>query len=176
MTDLPVIMTKQGAIPTPPATLRATLLAMVAATNPGYTANLPASLIEDISSTDVGALTLQDSARVDTVNSLTPYATNDFLTNQLGQVYGVSQGGPSDTSVFVVFHSTTSPGFAIPIGFIVTDGTHQYVIQDVGIVGSDGNTAPLFAPLWPIRAFRPPTTARGQYNGNGNTATTDHGN
>ena len=56
--DIPVVVTAAGAQPTPPATLLADLIAQVSATNPGYTANLPGSLIENISSTDVGALVM----------------------------------------------------------------------------------------------------------------------
>lgn len=132
-----------GLVPTPPAVLRARLLTSVASTNPGYTANLPASLIEDVSSTDVGALILTDSAKVETVNSLTPYAANPFLLNQLGQIYGVPIGQETNTSVFVVFSGT--PGYAVAKGFTVTDGTFQYALADGGAVGAGGTSPPLFA-------------------------------
>lgn len=89
MSTLPVVLDKSGLQPQSPLSLRAQLLALVAATNPGYTANLPGSLIEDISSTDVAALALIDSARVELVNSLTPYGANAFLLLQLGNIYGV---------------------------------------------------------------------------------------
>ena len=59
-----------GLQPTSPTVLQQELIALVSATNPGYTANLPGSLIEDISSTDVGALSLIDSARVELFNSI----------------------------------------------------------------------------------------------------------
>jgi hypothetical protein len=50
----------------------------VAAEVPDYTANLPGSLIEDISSTDVQALATIDQARVDAINSFSPYGANAF--------------------------------------------------------------------------------------------------
>jgi hypothetical protein len=136
-------MTQAGLLPTPPATIRATLLANVAATNPGYTANLPASLVEDISSTDVGAVVLIDAAKVETVNSLTPLGANAFLLNQLGAIYGVLQGAATNTSVLVVFSGP--PGFVVVKGFTVSDGTYQYVVQDGGVIGASGQTVPLFA-------------------------------
>lgn len=139
----PIVISKSGAQPTPPAALRAALLARVAATNPGYTATLPGSLIEDISSTDVGALAMIDAARVALVNSLTPYGANDFLLTQLGNVYGVPQGVGSNTSVLVVFSG--SVGFAVPQGFVVSDGAHQYAVQTGGIIGSSGSSSPIFA-------------------------------
>lgn len=142
MSDLPVVMSATGAVPTPPATLLAQLLAYVAAVNPGYTANLPGSLIEDISSTDVGALAIIDQIRVDLINSLTPYGANEFLLNALGQIYGVQKGVGSNTSVYVVFSGTVS--FLIPKGFVVSDGTNQYSVQDGGVVGGGGSTVPLF--------------------------------
>jgi hypothetical protein len=131
-----------GLQPTLPTTLQNELITLVAATNPGYTANLPGSLIEDISSTDVGALTLIDQARVDLFNSITPYTANSFLLNQLGQIYGVQQGVGSNTSVYVIFSGT--PGFVIPIGFTVSDGNYQYTVQDGGIVATDGQSTSLY--------------------------------
>ena len=141
-TTVPIILDASGAVPQTPAALQAQLLANVAATNPGYTANLPGTLIEDISSTDVAALAVCDSALVDLVNSLTPYGVNEFLLTQLGNVYGVNLQAPTNTSVYVVF--TGSPGFVIPIGFTVSDGTYQYVVQDGGIILSGGASALLY--------------------------------
>jgi hypothetical protein len=131
-----------GLQPISPTVLQQELIALVSATNPGYTANLPGSLIEDISSTDVGALSLIDSARVELFNSITPYSANSFLLNQLGQIYGVQQGVGSNTSVYVIFSGT--PGFVISRGFVVSDGTHQYTVQDGGIVETDGQSVSLY--------------------------------
>ena len=152
-TDIPVVVTTQGAQPTPPAALLAALVQLVTATNPGYTANLPGSLVEDISSTDVGALTIIDSARVELLNSLSPYVANNFLMWQLGQVYigpGAAPAVPTNTSVFVTFTTTDPntaaplPGYLIPRGFVVSDGVYQYVVQDGGVTDSNGNSQPLF--------------------------------
>ena len=132
-----------GAIPTPPATLLANLLAAVAATNPGYTADLPALLIEDIASTSVGALTTIDQAKVDSINSITPYGANPFIINQLGAQSGIAQGIPSNTSVYVVFTGTA--GYFIPVGFQVSDGTYTYQIQDGGSIETGGTSQSLYA-------------------------------
>lgn len=151
--SLPVVFSPTGLLPQSPASLRAALLASVAADRPGYTANLPGSLIEDISSTDVGAVVLCDSAQVELVNSLTPYGANPFLLTQLGEQFGVPIGGATNASVFVVF---TGPiGYVVSPGFTVTDGTYQYVVRDGGVVGSGMTSAPLFAVatvqgVWPI--------------------------
>lgn len=140
--DFPIVITAAGLQPQSPASLLAQLIAGVAAAVPNYTANLPGSLIEDISSTDVGAIALCDSAKVDLVNSLTPYGANVPLLLQLGNIYGVTLNQPTNTSVYVVFSGP--PGFTIAQGFIVGDGTYQYVVQDGGIIGTDGQTPPLF--------------------------------
>lgn len=134
---------KSGPVPTPPAVLRARLLAGVAAVRPGYTATLPASLIEDISSTSVGALAIVDQDAVDLVHSMGARMSNPYLTNLLGQMYGVGIGTPSNTSVSVVF--TGTPGFVLGKGFIVSDSLHQYSLVDGGIIGSDGESSQLFA-------------------------------
>jgi hypothetical protein len=152
---LPVVITAAGLQPQSPDSLRQQLVDAVAATNPGYTANLPGSLIEDIVGTDVAALAICDSARVELVNSLTPYGANEFLLIQLGNVYGVMQGQGSNTSVFAVFSGP--PGFIIDKGFTIGDGTYQYVVQDGGIIASGGSTSPLFclasnSGIWAVPA------------------------
>jgi hypothetical protein len=139
---IPTVVTAAGLQPTPPATLRDQLIAAVAAAVPGYTANLPGSLIEDIASTDTAALALMDAARVDLVNSLTPYGANEFLLNQLGQIYGVQPGASTNTSVYVVFSGTV--GFVVPQGFTVSDGTYQYTVQSGGVIASGGDSETLF--------------------------------
>lgn len=132
-----------GASPTPPDTLRSTLITNVAAVDPGYTANLPGTLIEDIASTDVGAIATMDQARVDAVNNITPYLSSPWVLAQLGTQAGLAQGVPSNTSVYVVF---TGPiGYVIPAGFTVTDGTYQYALTDGGVITSSGQSLPLLA-------------------------------
>src|SRR5208282_2382045 len=143
MADIPTIVTAAGLHPTPPATLRALLIAGVAATNPDYTTNLPGGLIEDVSSTEVGGLSLIDSTKVEIVNSLTPYAANIAMLIQLGNIYGVQQGQNTNTSVLVVFSGP--PGFVISQGTTVSDGTYQYVVQTGGIIASSEQTSSLFA-------------------------------
>ena len=151
-TDFPVVITAAGAQPTPPATLLATLIANVVATNPGYTATLPASLIEDVSSTEVGGLALIDSARVELLNSLTPFGANNFMLSELGQIYigpGAAPAPPTNTSVYVSFSAedaSSNPlaGYVIPVGFTVSDGTYQYTVQDGGVTLSNGTSAPLY--------------------------------
>ena len=141
-TDIPTIVTTAGMQPNTPATLNELLLTSVAAIQPGYTANLPGSLIEDISSTDTQALVQIDQARVEFFNSLTPYGANQFILNQLGVIYGVLQGQATNTSVYVVFTGTV--GFPINPGFTVSDGTYQYVVQDGGVVQTGGSSQPLY--------------------------------
>lgn len=141
--SIPVTMGPNGAVTTSPATLRQNLVAAVAATNPDYTANLPGSLIEDVASTDVGAMTTIDQARVDAINSVTPYGANAFVLAQLGQQFGIPQGQPANGSVYVVF--TGPPGYVLSPGFLVSDGSNQYALQDGGVIGSSGQSPQLFA-------------------------------
>ena len=140
--SLPVIFTATGPVTTSPDVLRQTLVSDVESTNPGYTANLPGSLIEDVVSTDVGALVSIDQARVDAINNVSPYGANPYVLAQLGAQLGIPQGQPTNTNVYVVFTGTA--GYAIPPGFIVSDGTYQYVVQDGGAVQSTGQTIPLY--------------------------------
>lgn len=149
MSDLPIVMTEAGPLPQTPDVLRQQLVTLVAGTNPGYTANLPGTLIEDITSTDVGALIVCDQSAVDAVNSVTPFGANEFILNQMGQVAGLIQGTPTNTSVNVIFSVTDNDGNplagqVIQVGFIVSDGTYQYVVQDGGITQSGGSTQPLY--------------------------------
>jgi ubiquitin-activating enzyme E1-like protein len=137
-----------GAQPTPPATLNANLISLVAAINPGYTAALPGSLIEDISSTDTYSLALIDAMVVELINSISPTAANPWLLIQQGNLVGVPQGQPSLTSVFLVFTyapgSVPTGGFVVAPGVTVSDGTHQYTVVDGGVTQTSGSTIPLF--------------------------------
>jgi len=130
-----------GPLPTPPATINANLISYVATQVPGYTI-LPGGLIGDLSGTSTYAVAQIDQLAVDYINSLTPYSANPWLLVQLGNVYGVPQGVGSNTSVYCVF--TGTPGFPIPAGWVVSDGTHQYTVQDGGIIPTGGVSDPLF--------------------------------
>jgi hypothetical protein len=150
--DIPIVITSSGLQPTPPATLRQLIEQAAELASPGYTGNLPGSLIEDILSTDVGAVAVCDAAKVETVNSLTPLGANAFLLSQLGQIYlgsGSAPATPTNTSVSVVFQvvdNNNNPlaGQVIAVGFTVSDGVYQYVVQDGGVTNSDGFSQPLF--------------------------------
>ena len=135
-------LTTAGAIPATPTELRAEELAAATALSPGLTANLPGSLIEDMASTAAGALVVQDQTYVDLINSISPYSANSFILYQLGAIYGVQQGQGSNTSVYVTF--TGSPGYVIPIGFTVSDGSYQYTVQDGGVIASTGFSSALY--------------------------------
>ena len=135
-------ITTAGAVPASPQDLLNAEIAAATALSPGLTANLPGSLVEDMASTAAGALVVQDQAYVDLVNSIAPTTANAFLLYQLGQTYGVQQGIGSNTSVYVTFQGL--PGFVIPIGFTVSDGSHQYTVQDGGIIASNGFSASLY--------------------------------
>ena len=143
-------LTSAGAVPSSPQDLLNAEVAAATALSPGLTANLPGSLVEDMASTAAGAVVVIDQAYVDLINSISPYTANAFILYQLGAVYGVTQGIGSNTSVYVTFSTITllnptgTPGFVIPIGFVVSDGIYQYVVQDGGIIGSGGQSSALF--------------------------------
>jgi hypothetical protein len=139
----PLTITSAGIQPQSPADLQARLTDYVETVDPGYTNNLPGLLIEDISSTAVAGVALCDQAWVDLGNSIAPLTANPYLLNQLGQIYGPVPGQPTNTSVFVQISGPA--GFVIPIGFTVGDGTYQYIIQNGGIIATNGQSAPLFA-------------------------------
>ena len=134
-------MSAAGPAPTPPAALLAALLGNVDA-QPGYTATLPGSLVEDISSTDVGALMVVDQARVDASSSVSPYGANAYVLNMFGQQFGVPMGLAANGNALLTF--TGNPGYVIPPGFTVSDGTNQYVVQDGGTIGSGGTSQSIF--------------------------------
>ena len=145
--DIPVVLSSVGAVPTPPATLRADLVNAILAINPGFTANIPMSLVEDFVSTGTGNMAVMDTARIEAINSITPYGANNFVLAQLGQIYigpGAAPAPPTNTSVTVQFTvtntqtSTPQPGFLIGAGWTVSDGAFQYIVQDGGVTDSNG--------------------------------------
>ncbi|MEK7916649.1 hypothetical protein AAB988_29405 [Burkholderia contaminans] len=143
MSTIPLVMTAAGPVATDPTTLRQNLVNGVASQVPDYTANLPGSLIEDVASTDVGALTTMDQARVEAVNSVTPYGANAFVLAQLGAQAGIAQGAPTNGRVNVVFSGPA--GYVLQPGFVVGDGTNQYALQDGGVIQTGGQSPQLTA-------------------------------
>lgn len=137
-------ISEAGFIPIPPTTLLANEVAAASALAPGLTTNLPGSLVEDMASTATGALVVIDQAIADFGNSISPLTANAPILYGLGAVYGVQQGIGSNTSVYVTFISSSGIGFAIIPGFTVSDGTNQYTVQDGGIIGTSGQSEPLF--------------------------------
>lgn len=139
----PVQIGPQGLVPQSPNSLLTQLIANATALSPGLTANLPGSMIEDISSTDVAAIALSDQAKVELVNSLTSLAANVFTLQQLGQMAGVYLGQPTNTSVNLIFTGTI--GYVIANGFLVSDGTNSYAVQTGGVITNTGMSAAITA-------------------------------
>ncbi|HEX7911801.1 MAG TPA: hypothetical protein VF534_27420 [Paraburkholderia sp.] len=142
-TSIPLNMTIAGPTATPVATLYSALLTYVANLVPGYTSGLPASLIDDISGTDVGAMVAIDQARVDAINSVSPYAATPFLLAQLGAQFGIPQGVSANGSVYVQFSGPA--GYVFQPGFLVSDGANQYSLQDGGVIQTGGMSPLLYA-------------------------------
>lgn len=144
--DFPVVITAQGLLPQTPAVLKGQVNANLQTNSPGATAALPGSLISDMSGTVVGAISVMDQAKVETVDSLTPYGANIALLGDLGEIaLGQSQPGPAtNTTVNVVFNSP-NVGFVIPNGFLVGDGQHAYQVPVGGVIGGGEVSSPITA-------------------------------
>lgn len=141
--DYPVVIVASGLLPTPPASILAQLIAAITAQQPGFTANLPGSLVEDLTSTCTLAIVACNLYYIESVNSLTPLGANEALINQQGQMLGFQQGSTTNTSVQVVFSG--NPGVVIPQGFLVTDGTYYYAVNTGGPILSSGSSAAMTA-------------------------------
>lgn len=155
MTDLPTVIDSSGLVATAPATLRSNTVAYAQSVSSGITTDLPGTLIEDLASTSTGALVQIDQARVDAVNSITPYGCNDALLDDMGYIYGIKRGTATNTSAYVVF--TGTPGFVINAGLTVTDGTYQYVVQTAATIATDGTSGNVYvvatvAGSWAVSA------------------------
>jgi hypothetical protein len=142
---LPVVMTASGPVPNSPAALNSDLIATVQAEDADFTANLPGLLLEDLTSTGTAMLSQMDQARVDAINSVTPYGANAFILAQQGVMLGVPQGQATNTSVLVIFSGSTVPGYVIQAGTIVSDGTYQYVLQTGTVIQSTGQSPAVLA-------------------------------
>lgn len=141
--NLPVNIGPNGPQPQSPSTLLTQLQAQALALSPGLTNDLPSSLIEDITSTEVAGLSILDQARVEAINSVSPNSANAFILTQQGRALGFQLGLPTNTSVIVVF--TGTPGYVIPAGFRVGDGSHVYAVLSGGVIGSNSNSLALTA-------------------------------
>lgn len=137
MSDLSVSYTAAGPVPQTPESLREQLVSQAVQMAPGITTELPGSLIEDIVSTDVGALVICDQARVDLINSVGPLKANLYMLNLLAQQAGIApQKIKGSTTVQVQFYGP--PGFSVPQGFMVSDGTYTYTLNDATIIPTTG--------------------------------------
>lgn len=136
-------ITNAGAVPDSPTVLLNEVIAAASVLSPGLTANLPASLIEDLASTATGAVVIQDQGVADLINSISPFTANPPLIYALGAQNGIIQGTSSNTSVYVTFLSTNY-GFPINKGFVVSDGTNQYIVQDGGVIPTSGQSTALY--------------------------------
>ena len=149
-------LTAAGATPSDPTTIRNAMVTAASALSPGLTANLPGSLIEDMASTATGGCVVCDQAFVDLVNSISPITANLAILTQLGNTYGVQQGIGANTSVEVTFTGTV--GFVINRGFLVSDGTNTYQVQDSTIVPSGGTTPPVYCLALTAGSFAVPAS------------------
>jgi hypothetical protein len=135
-------MGPQGLQPQAPLDIRNQLQVRVAGERPDFTSNLPGTLIEDVLSTEVAAVVESDSFLCDLVNSVSPNGANAFLLGLFGVLYGLKPQAANNTSVYVVFYGP--PGYVIVDGFTVSDGTYRYLVQDGGIIASNGQSTPLY--------------------------------
>jgi hypothetical protein len=159
----PIVMTMTGYVPQAPSALNQQLINNVSATNPGFTATLPGSLIEDVSSTDVFAMLQMDSSIAEIIASVSPFSANAFLLNQLGDVYGTQPQAATNTSVFVQFTDTSGQaGFFVPNGFTVSDGTNQYVVQTGSSIGTGGIGPQVLAISTTVGSFPVPANTVNQ--------------
>ncbi|HAU5795901.1 TPA: baseplate J-like family protein [Citrobacter amalonaticus] len=137
MSDLSVSYNATGPVPKTSEELRSQLVAQATELSPGITTDLPGSLIEDIVSTDVGALIICDQIRVDLINSVGPLKANQYMLNLLAQQSGIAeQKTQGSTTVPVTF--TGPAGFVMPEGFLVSDGTYTYALNDATIIPASG--------------------------------------
>jgi hypothetical protein len=134
------IITNTGASPQTPEAIRAEIAAAVAALYPGYTADLPGSLIDDVLGTITAAVFMQQQAAADLINSISPAYANKALLQEIGQAVGIPQGLPTNGSALVQFSGT--PEYFIRPGFTVSDGSRQFRVTEGGSV-STGGTSPL---------------------------------
>ena len=142
MYDAPLNFSQTGPLPTDPAVIRQNLVDIIEAEDPGYTASLPPSLVEDLLGTAVVSVTELDQGRVEAINNITPYAANPYLLSQQGLMYGIKKGQSSNASVYVIFSG--SSGYIILPGFTVSDGSNQYQVIEGGAIQTSGSTPPLY--------------------------------
>lgn len=156
-TTLPLLMSASGPQPTPATTLQQALVSGAQAIDPSITLNLPASLLEDLSSTSVADLALQDQARVDAVASVSPLGANDYVLNLLGQQFGIPRGLATNASVPVVFSGPV--GYVIPSGFVVSDGVNQYAVQGGTVIRTSGQSPQVTAVCTNSNVFSIPANS-----------------
>lgn len=138
---LSVIMTEAGATPTDVTTIRDTLDADITQTNPGYTSNLPGTLVEDLLSTVTAGVAACDQARVESINSVSAIAVNESMLDQLAAAKGFTRSSLVNTRAYVSMSGAV--GTIIDAGFEVSDGTYTYATTSSVVISSTGTTSSL---------------------------------
>lgn len=142
MSALAFVVTTAGAQPVDPTAIRASIETDVAAASPGYTADLPGSLIEDILSTGIAQIAVAGQAAVDAVNSLSVATAQPYILAVLGAQFGLPINQTTNGSADVVFSGTI--GYVIPAGFVVGDASgNQYATVASSVVGASGESLPV---------------------------------
>lgn len=141
MSDLPVIYDITGPVAKTAEELRQQVIETATRLSPGITTDLPGSLIEDMTSTSVGALLVCDQASVDLINSCSPYGANVHLLKQLGAIYGVQQGKDEHLGVCRILGAAR---LWYSKGFTVGDGTYLYTVRRDTVIPDSGQTEPVY--------------------------------
>ena len=136
MAELPNIMTAAGLLPLTPAQIRQKVIDNIAIASPDLAVTLPASPLNAMLDTAVYSLVECNRDYVECVNSITPYAMNEYILNQWSFLMGITRNQFYRSSVYVEFTGTV--GYVIGKGFLVSDGIHQFEVSNGGIIQTIG--------------------------------------
>jgi len=128
-----------GAVGRTPEQIRQSLIDYATLANPGYTAHLPGSLIEDLVSTQVPGISQCEQASIDALSSISVTHASDIVLTALGAERGIYYSEFVRTQVDLYFQGT--PGYPIPAGFIVKDSgasAQQYAVNKTTIIPAGG--------------------------------------
>ena len=132
-----------GAVQQTPQAIRDNLDSIMQVILPGFTSTLPKSLVEDMTSTATYAAVQCDQSYIEAINSIDPTKANLPILTGMANAAGISGlKQESRTSVYITFSGVA--GYVIPKGFIVSDSTYQYEVQNGGVIGAGGHSDPLY--------------------------------
>jgi hypothetical protein len=129
-------LTSAGLTTTPLDDLYNNFLAAVEVARPDVSVRLPSELLEGFCASATFGINQAENTLAYAVNAITPLGANELALKAQAYQMGIEKNTTTRTAVWVTFTGTA--GYVLNQGFVVSDGTYQYMTSAAAIINSSG--------------------------------------